>query len=141
MFGVDSLNIVVIDGQGGGIGKCLVEQIRTSIPKAEIIAIGTNSIATSAMLKAGATMAATGENSVVVTCKKADIITGPVGIVLTDSMLGEITEKMTHAITTSSARRILIPVSKCNTRIAGLPEKPLSKYIESAVEQIKEFYN
>ncbi len=135
------VNIVVIDGQGGGIGRTLVEQLRVALPDAEIIAIGTNSIATSSMLKAGASMAATGENSIVVACSKADIIAGPVGIVLSNSMLGEITDKMTYAITTSNAKRVLVPVSKCNTRIAGVADKPLSKYIESAVSIIKEMYN
>ncbi|MEG1180264.1 MAG: DUF3842 family protein [Oscillospiraceae bacterium] len=133
------MDIVVIDGQGGGIGKNLIEQLRLSIPTAKIIAIGTNSVAASSMLKAGATIAATGENSVVVACKNADIIAGPIGIILTDSMIGEITEKMTHAITTSTAKRILIPVSKCNTRIAGLSDMPMAKYIENAVTLIKEY--
>ncbi|MFY9197700.1 MAG: DUF3842 family protein [Acutalibacteraceae bacterium] len=135
------MKIVVIDGQGGGIGKSLIEQIKLKISNAEVIAIGTNSVATSCMLKAGATYAATGENSVVVACKTADIIAGPIGIVLTDSMLGEITQKMTHAVTTSNARKVLIPISKCHTSVAGLVEKPMSKYIDDAIDIIKSFYD
>lgn len=131
------MNIVVIDGQGGGIGKNLIEQLRLSIPDAYITAIGTNSTATSCMLKAGASVAATGENSVVVACARADIIAGPIGIVIADSMIGEITERMAHAIAISRASKVLIPVSKCNTKIAGLSDIPMSKYIESAVKIIK----
>ncbi len=135
------MKIVVIDGQGGGIGKSLIEQIKLKFSDAEIIAIGTNSAATSCMLKAGATYAATGENSVVVACKTADIIAGPIGIVLADSMLGEITQKMSHAVATSNARKVLIPISKCHTSVAGLVEKPMSKYIDDAVDIIKSFYD
>lgn len=135
------MKIVVIDGQGGGVGKSLIEQIRINIPSADITAIGTNSVATSCMLKAGASSAATGENSVVFASRKADIIAGPIGIILTDAMLGEITEKMAHAITTSDAKKVLIPISKCHTSIAGLADKPMSKYIDDAVDIIKGFYN
>lgn len=135
------MKIVVIDGQGGGIGKSLIEQIRLKISTAEVIAVGTNSVATSSMLKAGATSAATGENSVVVACKSADVIAGPIGIVLTDSMIGEITQKMAYAVTTSDARKVLIPISKCHTSVAGLVDKPMSKYIDDAVNIIKGFYD
>lgn len=135
------MKIIVVDGQGGGVGKSLIEQIRANIPSADITAIGTNAVATSCMLKAGANSAATGENSVVFASKRADVIAGPIGIILSDAMLGEITEKMAYAITTSNAKKVLIPISKCQTSIAGLADKPMSKYIDDAVDIIKDFYN
>ena len=131
------MKILVIHGQGGGIGKNVIEQIKTKLSNAEVVAIGTNSTATSNMLKAGADSAAKGENSVVVACKNADVIIGPIGIIITDSMIGEITEVMSNAIARSEAYKILIPVSKCQTCIAGLKESPISKYIDDAIEIIK----
>ncbi|HBL68737.1 MAG TPA: hypothetical protein DDZ70_08535, partial [Firmicutes bacterium] len=109
-----ALNILIIDAQGGGIGKQIVTAIKQNILNAEITAVGTNSAATSAMLKAGAHNAATGENAVVVGCRKADIIVGPVGIVIADALLGEITPTMAQAIGQSKAKRILIPINHCD---------------------------
>ena len=129
--------ILVIDGQGGGFGKSIIEKLKQNKPNnCEIIGIGTNSIATSVMLKAGADMVATGENPVIVGCKKADVIAGPMGIVLANSMLGEFSPTMAAAVAESEAIRVLIPVSRCNTHIAGVVEKPLSKYIDDAVAMI-----
>ena len=131
------MNIVVIDGQGGGIGKRLIETLVPKLPAtAEIIAVGTNSIATSAMLKAGASAAATGENPVLVNCTSADIITGPMGIVLANAMYGEITPAMAVAVGASSAQKVLVPVDRCNTHIAGTKEMTLAQYIEDAVQNI-----
>lgn len=130
--------IVVIDGQGGRIGKAVIEQLRSSEVKAEIIALGTNSLATSAMLKAGADNGATGENPVVITSQKADIIIGPIGIVIADSMLGEITPKMAEAVGQSSARKILIPVNKCIS-VAGVQEMGLAQYVSCAVQMVREY--
>lgn len=132
------MKIVVIDGQGGGVGKCLIERIKSNVPTAEIMAVGTNSLATTAMLKVGANCGATGENSIIYASSKADIIVGPIGIILANSMLGEITSEMTNAITKSEATKVLIPVSKCHTFIAGLSDKNLSKYIDDSIELIKE---
>lgn len=129
------MNIVVIDGQGGRIGKAIIEQIRACSINCEITAIGTNSLATSAMLKAGADNGATGENPVVIACRKADYIVGPIGIVIADSMLGEITPKMAEAVGQSDARKILIPVNKCIS-VAGVQEMTLSQYVENAVQMI-----
>ena len=112
--------IVVIDGQGGKIGRQLVEAIRTSLPDAELTAIGTNSVATSNMLKGGAKNAATGENAVCVACRNADIITGPLGILSADSLHGEITPGMATAVGKSDAVKILIPMSKCDTVVVGV---------------------
>lgn len=130
------MQIVVIDGQGGGIGKTLVERLRAELPKAQIIAVGANSIATSAMLKAGADVGATGENAVLCNARAADVIAGPVGILVANAMWGEITPAMAAAIAESPAQKVLIPVEKCRVHVAGVVEKPLSKYIEDAVAAI-----
>lgn len=133
------MKVVVIDGQGGKIGKIIVEQICKTLPECDLLVIGTNSVATESMLKGGAKNAATGENPVVVACRDADFIIGPVGIVLADAMFGEITPVMAHAISSSSAHKILIPVNKCVT-IAGIQEMSLNEYIDIAVERLVSFY-
>lgn len=131
------MNIVIIDGQGGKMGKMIVEQLKKSYPSIELTAIGTNSIATAAMMKAGADYGATGENPVVVVSKDADIIIGPIGIVIADSMLGEITPAMAKAVGQSKAEKILIPVNKCNNHVVGSQDLPLSEYIRHAVELVE----
>lgn len=131
------MTVLVIDAQGGGIGKQLVAAIKKDIPAARIIAVGTNSAATTAMLKAGADDAATGENSVIVACRKADIIVGPVGIVIADSLLGEVTPKMALAVSQSSARRILIPFNHCDNIIVGIRDFNTGTLIQNAVDEIK----
>ena len=129
------MNILVIDGQGGRLGAQLVKEIRARIADARIMAVGTNSAATSAMLKAGADESATGENPVVVACRKADVIVGPVGIVIADAMLGEITEKMACAVARADAKRILIPMNRCDNVIAGVGGMSLSALIADAVDK------
>lgn len=131
------MKILVIDGQGGNIGKALVKMLSESLPASEITAVGTNSIATSNMIKAGATSAATGENAVIVGSRKADVIVGPVGIVIADALLGEVTPKMAQAIGSSSATRILVPMNKCDTLVAGVKTASMSELISDAVEAIK----
>lgn len=130
------MKILVIDAQGGGIGRQVVASIRKSFPDAVITAVGTNSLATSAMLKAGADQAATGENAVIVNSRRADIIIGPVGIVIADALLGEITPAMAVAVGQSAARRILIPVNHCDNIVVGVPNLGLGKLIEGVVEEI-----
>lgn len=131
------MHILVIDGQGGGIGKQLVEEIRKALPEAFITAAGTNSIATSAMIKAGADNGATGENAVIVGCRNADIIAGPMGIVIADSLLGEITPSMAVAVGQSPALRILLPVNRCKNLIIGIADMDIATMIKKAVEEIK----
>ena len=114
------MNILVIDGQGGGLGRQLIQELKETCANAEIVAVGTNSMATGAMLKAGAKLAATGENAVIVCSKKADVIVGPIGIVIADSMLGEITPAMAAAIGKSRAKRVLIPMNVCDNIIVGV---------------------
>ena len=129
------MKIVVIDGQGGSLGKAITEKIKSRY-NCEIYAIGTNSIATSAMLKAGADYGATGENPVVVNSRDADIIIGPIGIIAANSLLGEITPKMAAAIACSEAKKILVPVSKCKIYVAGTPDLSFGDAIEYAVNAL-----
>ncbi|MCL1857813.1 MAG: DUF3842 family protein [Oscillospiraceae bacterium] len=136
------MKILVIDGQGGGLGKSIIEQlkqIKKDMPDFEIIAAGTNSAASASMLKAGADIAATGENAIIYNSKRADIITGAVGICFANSMRGEISPNIAAAVSESDAVKILIPVpmSKCNINIMGVTEKPMAQYITEAVEKIK----
>ena len=125
------MNVLVIDGQGGGIGKLLVSGIKSEYPDFFVTAVGANSIATSAMLKAGADSAATGENAVCV-----DVIAGPVGIVIADALLGEITPKMAAAIGQSDAKRVLVPVNHCDNIVVGVGDIPMAKLVQSAVKEI-----
>ena len=127
--------VLIIDGQGGRIGASLVSRLKDA-EGLELTAVGTNSAATAAMIKAGASSAATGENPVVVLSRDADVIAGPVGIVLADSMLGEITGKMAEAVASARAVRVLIPVAKCRTLVAGCRDMALSALIDDAVEKI-----
>ena len=132
------MTILVIDAQGGGLGKQLISGIKKELPEADILAVGTNATATAAMLKAGAHRAATGENAVRVSCGMADVITGPVGICIADSMLGEITGDMAAAIGSSRATRILIPYNNCNTVIAGVSDSSVSVLIRDAISRIRD---
>lgn len=130
------MKIVVIDGQGGNIGRRIVEEIKAKKTGCEILAIGTNSTATALMMKGGADVGATGENPVVLASRDADVIIGPIGIILADSMYGEITPRMAEAIGASKARKILIPINKCVT-VAGVDETmSISDYIKIAVDKI-----
>lgn len=131
------MKIVIIDGQGGKMGKSVIEQLRKHFPDLETYAIGTNSIATSAMLKAGASYGATGENPAIVNSQDADIIIGPIGIVMANSLLGEITPAMATAIGSSKAYKILIPVNRCNHYIVGCQNNTLNDYISMVCEEVR----
>lgn len=130
------MKITIIDGQGGRIGKTIIEQLKATHKELELYAIGTNSIATSAMLKAGADYGATGENAVLVNAADSDIIIGPIGIVFANALLGEITPAIATAVGSSKAYKILIPVNRCNHFVAGCNETSMSEYIRMAVEKI-----
>ena len=132
------MKVLVIDGQGGKMGRALVEQIIKQNVPCELIAIGTNSMATESMMKGGAPAAATGENPVLVNAPRADIIAGPMGIIAANSLLGEVTPSMALAISESSALKVLIPVNRCGIFAAGTEDKTPSQYIESAVRKIAE---
>lgn len=135
------MNILIIDSQGGGIGKQLVEKIKENIPTAVITATGTNAVATSAMLKAGADHAATGENAVIVGCRRADVIIGPIGIVIADAIYGEITPTMAIAVGQSTAKRILIPVNHCDNIIVGVSDFSMGRLIDSVLEELIQIQN
>ena len=132
------MRVLVIDGQGGGLGKQLVTAVKGYDRGIEVIAVGTNSAATNMMLKAGADQAATGENSVVAVCRSADVIMGPVGIVIADAMLGEITPRMALAVGQSAAKRILIPVNLCDNIVVGIENMSMGRRVECAVDALKE---
>lgn len=131
------MNILIIDAQGGGFGKQLVAAVKREFPEVEITAVGTNSVATGAMLKAGADHGATGENAVIVGARKADIIAGPIGIVIADSLYGEVTPAMALAVAQSRAKRILIPSNHCDNILVGVSDLSVGKLIQSAVEEIR----
>ena len=131
------MHLLIIDAQGGGFGKQLVTAVKRELPEVEITAVGTNSVATGAMLKAGADHAATGENAVIVGARKADIIAGPIGIVIADALYGEITPAMALAVAQSRAKRILIPSNHCDNVIVGVSDLSVGKLIQNAVEEIR----
>ncbi len=131
------MRILVIDAQGGGLGKQLISRIKKEIPEAFITAVGTNSAAAEAMRKAGADETATGENSVIVASRRAEIIVGPIGIVIADSMIGEVTPAMAAAVAQSPAKRILIPFCNCDNYIAGVDEFQTGHLISCAIEKLK----
>ena len=130
------MNITIIDGQGGQLGAQLVKEITARLANVKLTAIGTNAVATAAMLKAGAKNAATGENPVIVACRKADVIIGPIGIVIADSLLGEVTEKMALAISREDAVRILIPLNKCENLVAGVPNLNVGALISDTISKL-----
>ena len=131
------MNILVMDAQGGGIGKQVVTAVRTRFPDVTITAVGTNAAATTAMLRAGADEGATGENAAVVCCRRADVIIGPVGIVIADAMLGEVTPRMAVAVGQSAAKRILIPVNHCANFIAGVADLCVGRLVDSVVAELE----
>lgn len=129
-------NILVIDAQGGGIGKQIIQSLKKKEYAVRITAVGTNTAATMAMLNAGADIAVTGENAVKVNARNADIIIGPIGIVIADSLYGEITPEMALAIAQSRAVRILLPINRCENIIAGVENLNLSYLIDKALEEV-----
>ena len=132
------MNILIIDAQGGGLGRALAASVKTEFPGVEITAVGTNTVAASNMLKAGADHAATGENAVIVGCRKADVIIGPAGIAIADSMYGEITPAMAAAVGRSGAKKLLIPMNQCNNIIVGVKKLSMSDMVEAVIAQLKE---
>lgn len=133
------MKITIIDGQGGKMGKAIIEQLKKQLPGQELLAVGTNSIATAAMLKAGADYGATGENPVLVACQDSDLIIGPIGIVLADSLFGEITEHMAAAVGRSRAFKILMPVNRCNHHVIGCENLSMNEVISLTCRQVKNF--
>ena len=136
------MQIMVVDGQGGGIGKTVIEQLRTKLgDEIEIWAFGTNALATSAMLKAGANEGATGENAIVWNAAKVDIIIGSIAIIAANSMLGELTPLMASAIAQSPAKKVLIPLNRCQIYVMGASSEPLPHYVSDVVDFVKNSIN
>ena len=131
------MKILVVDGQGGGVGRQLVTQIKQAFPDVHLMVVGTNTIATSAMMKGGADTAATGENAVLVSARKADVIVGPLGIVVADSLGGEISPAMANAVAQSDAKRILLPFKNCDNVIVGVSDYTLGSLIQQAIEELR----
>ena len=131
------MKIVIIDGQGGKLGKLLTEQLKQACPTAQLYAIGTNSIATATMLKAGADFGATGENPVIRAVMDADVVLGPMGIVVAHAILGEVTPKMAEAVGGCKAKKLLIPMNSCGVCVAGVQELPLNSYVAQLAEQVR----
>lgn len=133
--------ITIIDGQGGRMGKAIIEHLKKQFPEQELLAIGTNSIATAAMMKAGADYGATGENPVIVAARNSDIIIGPIGIIIADSLYGEITEAMAAAIGRSHAYQILMPVNRCNHHVVGCETLSMNEIIPLVLRQVAQQLN
>ena len=133
------MKIVVIDGQGGRLGKLLVEVVKERLPQAEVLAVGTNGIATATMQKAGADYVATGENPVVRGVMDADVVLGPLGIVVAHSILGEVTPRMAEAVGGCRGKKILIPMNSCGVSVAGTQEMGLAGYVKLAADQAEAF--
>lgn len=133
------MKIAIVDGQGGGIGKHIVEKLRREFPEdVEILALGTNALATSVMLKAGANEGATGENAVIFNVSRVDMILGPLSIMFPNAMLGEMTPAMAAAISSSSAKKVLIPLIRSGVEIVGLRSDPLPHMIEELISRVRE---
>ena len=132
------MNLLVIDGQGGQLGSQIIKAIRNKYNDIYIMAVGTNATATASMIKAGANQGATGENPVIVASRKADVIIGPVGIVIADALLGEITPKMAVAVGQSNATKILIPINKCENLVAGVPNLTTTALIDDTLNKLQE---
>ena len=132
------MKVVVVDGQGGRLGKMLVEGVKSRLPQAQVYAMGTNSIATATMLKAGADFGATGENPVVRAVMDADAVLGPVGIVVAHAILGEVTPAMAEAVGGCRARKYLVPMNSCGVMVAGVKEQNLSAYVAQAIDLMAE---
>lgn len=133
------MRIAVIDGQGGGIGKYVIDRLRKELPEdLEILALGTNALATAAMLKAGADEGASGENAISFNAGRVDLIVGPIGIIIANAMLGEVTPKMATAVSNSYAHKILLPVTRDDLEIAGYNSEPLPHLISDLIKRVKE---
>ena len=130
------MNILIIDGQGGKIGKQLVTTIQKNFPDSRIVAVGTNAVATAAMLKGTQIQGATGENAVIANARRADVIIGPIGIVTGDSMLGEISPPMAAAVGQSPAVKILLPVNRCDNLVAGINDISINELINDVVDKL-----
>jgi len=133
------MRIAVVDGQGGGIGRAIVEKIKSALPGVEVVALGTNSAATGQMLRAGADDGATGENAIVHNMAYVDVVVGVIAIINANSMMGELSPKMAQAIGESRAFKVLLPINRCNIHVVSVEEVPLNIHLENAIKAIKAY--
>jgi len=133
------MRIAVVDGQGGGIGRAIVEKIKAAMPDVEVLALGTNAVATGQMLRAGADDGATGENAIVHNMKYVDIVVGVIAIINANSMLGELSPRMAQAIGESRAYKVLLPINRCNIHVVSVEDAPLSVHLDNAVKAIEAY--
>jgi len=133
------MRIAVVDGQGGGIGRAIVEKLKAAMPDMEILALGTNSAATGQMLRAGADDGATGENAIVHNMKYVDVVVGVIAIINANSMMGELSPAMAQAIGESRAFKVLLPINRCNIHVVSVEDVPLAVHLDNAVRTIKEY--
>lgn len=131
--------IAVVDGQGGGIGKAIVEKIKAAMPQIQVVALGTNAVATGQMLRAGADDGATGENAIVHNMQHVDVVVGVIGILNANSMMGEMTPKMAAAIGGSHTYKVLLPINRCHIHVVSVENVPLGIHIDHAIEAIKAY--
>ncbi len=133
-----NMRIMIMDGQGGGVGRSLIEELHSRFPEAELIAVGTNAMATANMMKGGTSIGATGENAVIYNSSRVDAIVGPIGIVMANAMLGEITPKMAEAVAAGDAKVFLIPMNRSQAQVVGVENKKLGDYIREAADRLAE---
>ena len=133
------MNLLVIDGQGGQLGGQLIKSLKAHFENVNVMAVGTNATATATMLKAGADQAATGENPVIVASRKADVIIGPIGIVIADALFGEITPQMAIAVGQADAVRILLPMNRCDNLVAGVSDLSTTTILEDVILKLKKY--
>ena len=133
------MKLMIMDGQGGGIGAAVIKGLRQAIGvDLEILALGTNSIATSRMMKAGANRGGTGQNAIICNCRMVDVIIGPLGILMANAMMGEMTAEMASAVSSSKAIKILIPLTQEKVRVVGVSGEPLPHLVNQVIEIVKE---
>lgn len=138
--GDGNMEVVVVDGQGGGIGKNIIQAIKEQLTDITVIGVGTNSIATTNLKKGGADIIATGENAVIYNVTHANIVIGPIGIAFANSMYGEITPRIAQAVSESEAMKYLIPISKCTAHVIGVETKSIPQYIDDLIMVLKKEY-
>lgn len=131
------MKILIIDAQGGGMGRQLISSVKRKFPQAEITAVGTNALATANMLKANPDHGATGENAVIVGCRNTDLIIGPIGIAIADSMYGEITPTMAAAVGQSGVKKLLVPTNQCENIIVGMKNTSMSDMLNAVMEELQ----